>query len=200
MTRRLHRFVVKAAHILGREEAPAKLVRGDMDALAARIRSRLSSRRLEVREAAVLQQMLKTYDHYRSRLFACYRRPDLTRTTNELEQTFGTFRANERSIRAHTSTSRTARDGAFIAAPLAELRGRGPLPPRQLALVPETLRETNLAAMKCARQRHARPRTIRARFDAVLDGIGSYRYRPRLAHRRCRPTRQQLRRRQKERR
>jgi len=195
MTRRLHRFVVKAARILGREDAPAKRVRGDMDALAARIRSRLESPRLEVREAAVLQQMLKTYDRYRPRLFACYRRPDLTRTTNEIEQRFGTLRANERTIRAHTSTSRTARDGAFVAAPIAELRGRGPLPPEVLARVPENLREANLAAMKRARQRHARPRTIRARFEDVLAGIAAYR--PRVTHRRCRPKPRRLLRRQK---
>jgi hypothetical protein len=195
MTRRLHRFVGQAARILGQENASAALVRGDLDALAARIRTRLESPRLEVREAAVLAQMLKTYDHYRPRLFACYRRPEITRTTNELEQKFGTFRANERTIRAHTSTSRTARDGAFIAAPMAELRGRGPLSPEVLARVPANVREANLAAMKRARQRHARPRTIRARFQEVLAGIASYR--PHLAYPRSRPTRPPLLRRQK---
>lgn len=195
MTRRLHRFVVKAAHILGQRDASAARVRGDMDALAARIRSRLDSPRLEVREVAVLEQMLKTYDHYRPRLFACYRRPDLTRTTNELEQSFGRLRANERTIRAHTSTSRTARDGAFVAAPITELRGRGPLSPETLARVPESVREANLAAMKCARQRHARPRTIRTRFQNVLAGIASYRQR--AAHCRCHQTCRRPHRRQK---
>ena len=91
-----------------------------------------------------------------------------TRTTGELERKFGVLRANERSIRAHTSTSRTARDGAFIAAPIVELR---------------------------ARQRHARPRTIRARFGETLDGIASYR--PRISNPRRRPSRRRPRRRQK---
>ena len=159
-----------------------------MDALAARIRSRLDSPRLEGREVAVLEQMLKTYDRYRERLFACYDHPDLTRTTNELERKFGVLRANERTIRAHTSTSRTARDGGFIAAPIAELGGRGPLSPEELARVPEAVREANLAAMKAARERHARPRTIRAHFDEALAGIAAYR--ARVAHPHGRPARQ----------
>ena len=165
-----------------------------MDALAARIRVRLESPRLEAREAAVLEQMLKTYEHYRPRLFACYGRPDLTRTTGELERRFGGLRANERTIRAHTSTSRTARDGAFIAAPMAELVGRGPLPPEELARVPAAVREANLEAMKRARARHARPRGIRTRFDGTLDDIAAYR--PRIASRRRR-ARPRPRRRQK---
>jgi hypothetical protein len=197
MTRRLHRVVVRAAHILGQEDASAARVRGDLDALAARILARLDSPRLEAREGAILEQMLKTYAHYRPRLFACYGRPDLTRTTNELERTFGVFRANERTIRAHTSTSRTARDGAFIAAPIAELKGRGPLAPAELARVPAAVREANLAAMKRARERHARPRTIRMRFEEALDAIAAYLpsigSRPRPPRRRTRP-RQKMRR------
>jgi hypothetical protein len=195
MTRRLHRVVIRAARVLGQEDASAARVRGDMDALAARIRARLESPRLEARETAILEQMLKTYAHYRPRLFACYGRPDLTRTTGELERKFGVLRANERTIRAHTSTSRTARDGAFIAAPIVELRGRGPLAPEELARVPRTVREANLDAMKRARQQHARPRTIRARFEETLDGIASYR--PRVARRRRRPRLRRPRRRQK---
>lgn len=195
MTRRLHRVVIRAARVLGREDAPAAEVRGGMDALAARIRVRLESPRLEAPEAAILEQMLKTYDHYRPRLFACYGRPDLTRTTGELERWFGVLRANERTIRAHTSTSRTARDGAFIAAPMAELVGRGPLSPEELARVPAAVREGNLDAMKRARERHARARTIRARLEETLDGIASYR--PRAARRPCRPAPRRPRRRQK---
>jgi hypothetical protein len=197
MTRRLHRVVMRAAHVLGQEDASAARVRGDMDALAARIRVRLDSPRLEARETAILEQMLKTYAHYRPRLFACYGRPDLTRTTGELERTFGGLRANERTVRAHTSTSRTARDGAFIAAPMAELRGRGPLAPEELARVPAAVREANLTAMKRARERHARPRTIRMHFEETLDAIAAYcqsnRSRPH-------PPRRRLRRRQKMRR
>jgi hypothetical protein len=187
--------VIKAARVLGQEDASAARVKGDMDALAARIRVRLESPRLEAREATVLEQMLKTYAHYRPRLFACYGRPDLTRTTGELERKFGVFRANERTIRAHTSTSRTARDGAFIAAPMAELVGRGPLPPEDLARVPAAVREANLDAMKRAREQHARPRTIRARFEETLDAIASYH--ARIPHRRCRPSRPRPRHRQK---
>ena len=195
MTRRLHRFVIRAARVLGQERATAAQVRGDMDALAARIRARLESPRLEAREAAILEQMLKTYGHYRPRLFACYGRPDLTRTTGELERRFGVLRASERTIRAHTSTSRTARDGAFIAAPMAELVGRGPLSPEELARVPAAVREANLAAMKRAREHHARPRTIRAHLDETLDAIASYG--PRIPDRRRRPSRRRPRRRQK---
>jgi hypothetical protein len=195
MTQRLHRVVIEAARILGREDAPAARVRGDMDALAARIRVRLESPRLEAREAAVLEQMLKTYEHYRPRLFACYGRPDLTRTTGQLERRFGALRAHERTIRAHTSTSRTARDGAFLAAPMAELAGRGPLPPEELARVPAAAREAHLDAMRRARARHARARTIRAHFGDTLDGIASYC--PRIAHRRRPPTSARPRRRQK---
>jgi hypothetical protein len=193
MTRRLHRVVIRAARILGQEDASAARVRGDMDALAARIRTRLESPRLEARETAILEQMLKTYGHYRPRLFACYRRPDLTRTTGELERKFGVLRANERTIRAHTSTSRTARDGAFIAAPMAELVGRGPLAPDELARVPAAVREANLDAMKRARARHARPRTIRTHLDETLDAIASYRSRitPRRRRARPRPRRRQ---------
>ena len=195
MTRRLHRFVTRAARVLGRTRKSSAAVRADMDALAARIRARLDSPRLAAREGAVLEQMLKTYGRYRERLFACYDHPDLTRTTNELERRFGVLRANERTIRAHTSTSRTARDGAFLAAPIAELGRRGPLAPEELARVPEAVREANLAAMKAARERHARPRTIRARFDEVLDGIASYR--ARITHSHGRPARQKTRHRQK---
>jgi len=193
MTRRLHRFVIRAARILGQEDASAARVRGDMDALAERIRVRLESPRLGARETAILEQMLKTYAHYRPRLFACYGRPDLTRTTGELERKFGVLRASERTIRAHTSTSRTARDGAFIAAPMAELRGRGPLAPEELARVPAAVREANLDAMKRAREQHARPRTIRTHLDETLDAIASYRPRiaPRRRHTRPRPRRRQ---------
>ena len=187
MTRRLHRFVVGAARVPGRTGKSSAAVRADMDALAARVRSRLDSRRLDAREVTVLEQMLKTYDCCRWRLFACYDHPDLTRTTNDIEHRFGALRANERSIRARTSTSRTARDGRFVA-------GRGPVPPEELARVPAAVREASPAAMKRAGERHARPRTIRRHFAEMLNRIASYR--PRIAHSHGRPARQKTRHRQ----
>lgn len=145
-----------------------------MDALAARLRVRLEQPTIDDREGAVIAQMLKTYDYYRPHLFACYGRPHLTRTTNELEQRFGVLRSNERRARAHTSTSRTARDGGYIAAPISELCGRGPLPSEELAAIPATVREANLERMRRARQRHARARVIRSEFDSVIASIASY--------------------------
>jgi hypothetical protein len=174
MTRRLHRFVLRAARILGQEDASRSGVKGDMDALAARLRVRLEQPGVADRESAVIGQMLKTYSYYRPHLFACYGRPDLTRTTNELEQKFGVLRANERRARAHTSTSRTARDGGYIAGPISELRARGPLPSEDLAAIPAPVRKSNLEKMRCARRRHARARVIRSEFDAAVDRIASY--------------------------
>lgn len=87
------------------------------------------------------------------------------------------MRCHERRVRAHTSSSRTPRDGRFIAAAISELRDRGPLRPSELARVPQEVREKNLAEMALARERHGRPRMLRAHLDRALARIASYPHR-----------------------
>lgn len=166
--RRLHRFVRRAARILGREEKTSSEVKAAFETLLEKIRSRLERPRLSPEEAKALGKMLKTAEYYGDRLFTCYDHPGIPPTNNGHEQMYGRLRGAERRVTGHRSTSRTVRDGRFTA-PLIErlLRGRIPTSEELSRGSPERYKE-NLDEMRRARRRHARPRQIRKHFEESL--------------------------------
>ncbi len=173
--KRLHRFVQRAALILGQKEKTSARVKADLDGLLEDIRSRLASPEVSPEEAKALRKMLSTSEYYGEKLFTCYDHKDMPRTDNSHEHTFGRARGYERRVTGHKSTSRTVRDGPYVI-PLIErtLRG-GVATPEELARTdPETCRR-NLESMRRARQHHARGRLIRENYDTVVERLGSYR-------------------------
>lgn len=171
---RLHRFVRKTARVLGQKGKSSAQVEADMDALLSRIRARLSSRKLEADEERALSHMLAAADHFGPRLYVCYDHPDIPPTSNEHEHAYGRLRMLERRVTAHKSTSKTVRDGIFLA-PLLERALRGPLPAiAELARTPETQYRATLEEMRRARARHAKPRNIRRHFKQVLARLAAH--------------------------
>ena len=94
--RESYQWVKRAARILKNEEGlPAK-----------KVRRRLVQRRVRMRKAATttgepsvrsgLKQFLKVTKSYWPGLFRCYESPDIPRTNNDLEHTFGSHRYHER--------------------------------------------------------------------------------------------------------
>jgi len=174
MVTRLNRFVKRAARILGRKGKTSEEVKADFGSLLERIRTRLRQPKTPAEEARALRKMLSSAEYYGDKIFTCYDHADIPPTNNGHEHMYGRLRGNERRITGHKSTSRTVRDGRFTA-PVIERMRRGDIrTPEALALVSPEEYNARLEEMKRARERHARPREIRKRFDEVLKGLASH--------------------------
>lgn len=173
MVTRLHRFVKRAARILGEKKTSSDQVKADFDLLLERIRVRLRQPKTSAEEARALRKMLSSAEYYGDKIFTCYDHARLPRTNNGHEHMYGRLRGNERRITGHKSTSRTVRDGRFTA-PVIERMRHGDIPtPERLARVNPEEYNARLEEMKRARELHARPRKIRKQFDKVLEGLAS---------------------------
>ena len=170
---RLHRFVKRAARVLGRRKRSSAEVEADFDSLLERIRTRLRQPKLPPGEAGPLRKMLGTAGYFGKKIFTCYDHKDIPPTDNGEEQMYGRLRAYERRVTGHKSTSRTVRDGPRTA-PVLERARRGELAtPEELARVSPERRDENLEAMNRARRHHARPRLIRKRLKEVAAELAS---------------------------
>jgi hypothetical protein len=174
MVTRLHRFVKRAARILGRKKESSDKVKADFDLLLERIRVRLRQPATSPEEAKALRKMLSSAEYYGGKLFTCYDHADLPRTNNGHEHMYGRLRGNERRVTGHKSTSRTVRDGRFTAPVIERVLRRGVAAPDELARAsPETCKR-NLEEMRKAREQHARARLIRENYDTVMEGFMLY--------------------------
>jgi hypothetical protein len=94
--RESYKWVHRAARILKNEGGlPAKKVRRRLVQLLARMRQAAATTG-EPSVRAGLKQFLKVTKSYWPGLFRCYESPDVPRTNNDLEQTFGSHRYHER--------------------------------------------------------------------------------------------------------
>jgi hypothetical protein len=94
--RESYKWVKRAARILKNEEGlPAKKVRRRLVQLLVRMRKAVATT-TEPSVRAGLKQFLKVTRSYWPGLFRCYESPDVPRTNNDLEQTFGSHRYHER--------------------------------------------------------------------------------------------------------
>ena len=93
--RESYKWVKRAARILkNEEELAAKKVRRRLVQLLVRMRKAAATAEPSVR--AGLKQFLKVTKSYWPGLFRCYESPDVPRTNNDLEHTFGSHRYHER--------------------------------------------------------------------------------------------------------
>ena len=174
MTTRLHRFVKRAARVLGQEKKTSDEVEADFDLLLERIRTRLRQPSTSAEEAKALRRMLSSAEYYGSKPFTCYDHADLQRTNNSHEHTYGRARGYERRVTGHKSTSRTVRDGPHLTPVIERVLRRGIATPEELARVRPEAYKRKLEEMRKAREHHARARLIRESYDTVLDGLASY--------------------------
>jgi hypothetical protein len=94
--RESYKWVKRAARILKNEEGlPAKKVRRRLVQLLVRMRQAAATTG-EPSVRAGLKQFLKVTRSYWAGLFRCYESPDVPRTNNDLEHTFGSHRYHER--------------------------------------------------------------------------------------------------------
>lgn len=172
---RLHRFVKRAARILGRRKKSSDGVKADFDLLLERVRVRLRQPSTSAAEAKGLRKMLSSAKYYGSKLFTCHDHADLPPTNNGHEHAYGRLRGNERRVTGHKSTSRTVRDGRFTAPVIETTLRRGITTPKELARVDPDAYKGRLEEMREAREHHARARLIRENYDTVLEGLTSCR-------------------------
>jgi len=173
MVTRLHRFVKRAARVLGREKKTSDQVAADLDLLLERIRARLAGPKTPPEEAKALRKMLASADYYGDKLFTCYDHPDIPRTNNGHEHAYGRLRGAERRVTGHKSTSRTVRDGRFTAPVIEATLRRGVAAPEELACVSPEVYKGRLEEMREARERHARAKLIRGNYDTVVKELAS---------------------------
>jgi hypothetical protein len=94
--RESYQWVKRAARILKNEEGlPAKKVRRRLVQLLVRMRKAATTTG-EPSVRSGLKQFLKVTKSYWPGLFRCYESPDIPRTNNDLEHTFGSHRYHER--------------------------------------------------------------------------------------------------------
>jgi hypothetical protein len=94
--REAYKWVKRVARILKNEEGlPAQKVRRRLVQLLARMRQAAATAGAPA-VGAGLRHFLKVTKSYWPGLFRCYESPDLPRTNNDLEQTFGSHRYHER--------------------------------------------------------------------------------------------------------
>ena len=94
--RESYKWVKRAARILKNEEGlPARKVRRRLVQLLVRMRQAAAATD-EPSVRAGLKQFLKVTKSYWPGLFRCYESPDVPRTNNDLEHTFGSHRYHER--------------------------------------------------------------------------------------------------------
>jgi hypothetical protein len=174
MVTRLHRFVKRAARVLGRKGKTSEEVRADFDLLLEKVRTRLRQPSTSAEEAKALRKMLASADYYGGKLFTCCDHADLPRTNNGHEHMYGRLRGNERRVTGHKSTSRTVRDGRFTAPVIERVLRRGVAAPEELARASPDVYKGTLTEMSAARKRHARARLIREDYDTLMEGLMLY--------------------------
>ena len=174
MVTRLHRFVKRAARVLGQGKKTSDEIEADFDLLLERIRTRLRQPKIPPEEAKALRKMLSSSEYYGEKLFTCYDHEDMPPTNNSHEHAYGRLRGTERRVTGHKSTSRTVRDGRFTAPVIETTLRRGVAAPGELARVGPEVYKGWLEEMREAREHHARARLIRENYDTVLDGLASY--------------------------
>ncbi len=170
---RLHRFVKRAARILGRKKKSSDEMKADFDLLLERIRVRLRQPKTSAEEAKALRKMLASSAYYGGKLFTCCDHEGLPPTNNGHEHMYGRLRGNERRVTGHKSTSRTVRDGRFTAPVIEATLRRGIMPPEELARADPDACKARIEEMRAAREHHARARRIRKDYDTVLEGLAS---------------------------
>ena len=115
-------WVHRVAHVLGRTDLGGAAIRRRWAGLlGAMIRHRKAVGTL----GPAVDHFVKVSRSYRPGLFACYDTPDLPRTNNALEQTFGSHRYHERRAtgRKGASPALVLRGTAKLVAGLATRRG-----------------------------------------------------------------------------
>jgi hypothetical protein len=111
--REAFKWVKRVSRLLkNQEELPAKQVRRRLVQLLARMR-RAATTTAQPAVRANLRHFLKVSKSYWPGLFPCYELPDLPRTNNDLEHTFGSHRYHER----RASGRRRASPGLVVMGP-----------------------------------------------------------------------------------
>ena len=161
--RESYQWVNRAARILKNEEGlSAKKVRRRLVQLLVRMR-RAAATTTEPSVRAGLKQFLKVTKSYWPGLFHCYESPDVPRTNNDLEQTFGSHRYHERraSGRRRASPGLVVMGSARVIAGLAtRLR-----PDEGLVLGPGYLEEWKERRAELEARRESRRQQRRFRHD-----------------------------------
>ena len=117
--RESYKWVKRAARILKNEEGlPAKGVRRRLVQLLVRMRKAAATTD-ETSVRAGLRQFLKVTKSYWPGLFRCYESPDVPRTNNDLEHTFGSHRYHER----RASGRRRGSPGLVVMGPARVISG-----------------------------------------------------------------------------
>lgn len=153
-----YRWVHRAAHLLSNEDQHPRVAvkRRLAGLLGAMMRHRAAAGAL----APALEQFLKVSRSYWSGLFHCYDIPDLPRTNNDLEQSFGAYRYHERRAtgRKGASPGLVLRGSVqLIAAMATRLRVFAPW-----ELAPEDVQTWKSLRHELDTRRHRR--TLRRRF------------------------------------
>jgi hypothetical protein len=161
--RESYKWVKRAARILKNEEGlPAKKVRRRLVQLLVRMRKAAATTG-EPSVRAGLKQFLKVTKSYWPGLFRCYESPDVPRTNNDLEHTFGSHRYHERraSGRRRGSPSLVVMGSARVISGLAtRLR-----PDEGLVLRPGYVERWQEARADLERRRESRRQQRRFRHD-----------------------------------
>jgi hypothetical protein len=161
--RESYKWVKRAARILKNEGGlPARAVRRRLVQLLSRMR-RAAATTAEPAVRAGLKQFLKVTKSYWPGLFRCYDSPDVPRTNNDLEQTFGSHRYHERraSGRRRGSPGLVVMGSARVISGLAtRLR-----PEEGLVLRPGYVEEWQEVRAGLERRREARRKQRRFRHD-----------------------------------
>jgi hypothetical protein len=161
--RSAYKWVKRVARILKNErELPAKTVRRRLVQMLVRMR-REAATTDESSVRAGLNHFLKVTKSYWPGLFGCYESPDLPRTNNDLEQTFGSHRYHERraSGRRQASPGLVVMGSARLIAGLAtRLR-----PEEGLVLRPGYVAEWQELRANLERRRESRRKQRRFRHD-----------------------------------
>jgi hypothetical protein len=156
-----YRWVHQAAHVLSNEEQRngAAVKRRLQGLLGAMSRHRATAGTL----APTLGHFLKVSRSYWPGLFHCYEVPELPRTNNDLEQSFGTYRYHERR-----ATGRKAASPALVLSGSIRLVAAAATRLRAFAaweLAPENLDAWHTLRHELATRRQHRTQRCRFRRD-----------------------------------
>jgi hypothetical protein len=161
--RESYKWVKRAARILKNEgELPAKKVRRRLVQLLVRMR-KAAATTTEPSVRSGLRQFLKVTKSYWPGLFRCYESPDVPRTNNDLEHTFGSHRYHERraSGRRRGSPGLVVMGSARVISSLAtRLR-----PEEGLVLRPGYVQRWRESRAELERRRESRRKRRRVRHD-----------------------------------
>jgi hypothetical protein len=161
--RESYKWVKRAARILKNEEGlPAQKVRRRLVQLLARMR-KAAAMTGEPSVRAGLKQFLKVTKSYWPGLFRCYESPDVPRTNNDLEHTFGSHRYHER----RSSGRRRASPGLVVMGSARLISGLATRlrPEEGLVLRPGYVKGWQDLRAELERRREARRKQRRFRHD-----------------------------------